>query len=298
MIKIKTLKTKYKILTWNIRIHKNYEKRLGDIVKFIKELNPDIALLQEVDCEFLDQTVDQFKKAGYHLVLHPNAKNMEGTSAVAYDRKTFKEHRPVKRLASQIVFDATVVDLIPNDKLTIRDKAPKYVGPEDRSADTETPLDYGNDILSVISYHGSWGGIAQTVRLNEIMVIDKIAKAKGNAVILGGDFNATPNEPAIKFLTGSQAINGTSTLWVEAQDLILEMGGREPIKTSFNHGPIVDVEAKFNTHYAPERRIDYLFNYGYSYGRQYAFDGWEYQIDLDRARELSDHAPLMAGILG
>ena len=95
MIKIKTLKTKYKILTWNIRIHKNYEKRLGDIVKFIKELNPDIALLQEVDCEFLDQTVNQFKKLAITWFCTPTPKIWKAPLPLPMIEKLLKSIAPL-----------------------------------------------------------------------------------------------------------------------------------------------------------------------------------------------------------
>ena len=106
-----------------------------------------------------------------------------------------------------------------------------------------------------------------------------------------------PGEPAIQYLRGNLLVDGQATYWVEAQDLVQQLGGPAPYGTSFTHGPIVDGNQRFNIHRTPERRIDYLFNYGFSYGRQYAFDGWSHSLDINRARSLSDHAPLIAGLL-
>ena len=288
------LRTKYKILTWNILGTDNYLERINNIAEFIKQSGANIALLQETNDDYLKQTIEAFDKIGYVIRLQPGNKeagNMSGIG-VAYDPHYFLEVSITSRLNEP--FRALAIDLLPTSKAPLTKRPAKYISTDHQY---EPPLDFGNDILTVISYHGHWGAFAQPRRLDQIRVIDNYAKEKGNAVILGGDFNAMPGEPAIQYLRGDLLVDGQATYWVEAQDLVQQLGGPAPYGTSFTHGPIVDSNQRFNIHRTPERRIDYLFNYGFSYGRQYAFDGWSHSLDINRARSLSDHAPLIAGLL-
>lgn len=60
------------------------------------------------------------------------------------------------------------------------------------------------DGLAVCSYHGAWGAFRQRERLDEARLLDaRLSRcaAKG-AVLLCGDFNAMPDEPAIRLLSG------------------------------------------------------------------------------------------------
>lgn len=296
ILMLNDLKTKYKIITWNILENCHYEQRLQLIADHIKALDADIVLLQETADEFSQLATDIFAKAGYTLKLNPGTGTRISGVGIAYRPDVFQELPFNQALHSSVEeFSAMSLDLIPLDRLPARHDEPKYMGY--RKAEVETPLDYGNDILTVVSYHGQWGTLVQPDRLAEVVAIDQFAKAKGNAVILGGDFNATPNEPAVQYLKGGLIVDGYSTLWIEAQELITDLGGPAPYGTSFAHGAIVDAKARFDHSRTPERHIDYLFNYGYCYGRQYAFDGWRYDVNTDRARELSDHAPILAGLL-
>ena len=288
------LRTKYKILTWNILGTDDYLERINHIAEFIKQSGANIALLQETNDNHFKQTIEAFDKIGYVIRLQPGNKeagNMSGIG-IAYDPHYFLEVSMTNRLNEP--FRALAIDLLPTSKAPLTKRPAKYISTDHQY---EPPLDFGNDILTVISYHGHWGAFAQPRRLDQIRVIDNYAKEKGNAVILGGDFNAMPGEPAIQYLRGNILVDGQATYWVEAQDLAQQLGGPAPYGTSFTHGPIVDGNQRFNIHRTPERRIDYLFNYGFSYGRQYAFDGWSHSLDINYARSLSDHAPLIAGLL-
>ena len=286
--------TKYKILTWNVLENSDFQTRIYDIAKFIKQFGADIALLQETNDRYAEQTIEAFKNIGYIVRLQAGnpERDISGVG-VAYNPHRFVEVTTNKHLS--VPFRAMSIDLLPVEKAPATHRPVKYISQDKHGF--ETPLDYGNDILTVISYHGHWGAFAQPQRLQQIVAIDTFAHNKGNAVILGGDFNAMPAEPAIQYLHGDSIINGRATYWVEAQDLVQQLGGPTPYGTSFTHGPIIDSRPRFDLHRTPERRIDYLFNYGFSYGREYAFDGWRHALDTNEARSLSDHAPLMAGLL-
>lgn len=288
------LQTKYKILTWNVLENSHYEQRIPLIAQFIRQSGADIVLLQETNDQFAELAVTEFAKNSYTLKLRPGSPTRGSISGVgiAYDHQKFQELAPTLKLST--TFRAMALDLLPIGKSTKRRPA-KYIS--ETIPHPDTPLDYGSDILTVISYHGHWGTFAQPERLNQVILLDQFAKEKGNAVILGGDFNALPNEPAIQYLLGNLIQDRQSTYWVESQALIEQLGGPRPYGTSFAHGQLVDQNLRFDLHRTPERRIDYLFNFGFSYGREYAFDGWNHMLDIDKARQLSDHAPLIAGIL-
>lgn len=289
------LRTKYKILTWNVLAGHDYERRIYQIAEFIKQSGANIALLQETDDSCVNQTIEAFEQMGFVIRLQPGDKKAGNVSGigVAYDPHYFLEVATNRRLSEK--FRAMSIDLLPVTKAPLAKRPRKYIG--NTNHQFESPLDYGTDVLTVISYHGHWGVFAQPERLNQVKIIDDFAHAKGNAVILGGDFNALPGEPAIQYLSGNLLVNQHPTYWVEAQELVHQLGGPAPYGTSFTHGPIVNNHQRFNLQRTPERHIDYLFNYGFSYGRQYAFDGWSHSLDINRARSLSDHAPLIAGLL-
>ena len=59
------LRTKYKILTWNILGTDNYLERINHIAEFIKQSGANIALLQETNDDYLKQTIEAFDKIGY-----------------------------------------------------------------------------------------------------------------------------------------------------------------------------------------------------------------------------------------
>lgn len=289
------LQTRYKILTWNILENHDYETRIYKVAEFIKQSGATIALLQETNDDYSSQTIQAFEQIGYVVRLQPGDKRAGDISGIgiAYDPHFFLETTTTKHLSGQ--FRAMSLDLIPVNKDPQAKRPTKYVSVSNHQY--ESPLDYGNDVLTVISYHGHWGAFAQSKRFQQAEFINDFASSKGNAVILGGDFNAMPTEPAIQYLRGDLIVNERSTYWVESQDLIQQLGGPAPYGTSFAHGQIIDSQPRFDLHRTPERRIDYLFNYGFSYGREYAFDGWHHALDIDRARSLSDHAPLIAGLL-
>lgn len=83
--------------------------------------------------------------------------------------------------------------------------------------------------LTVCSYHGAWGAFRQRERLDEARLLDArlSRRAAKGPVLLCGDFNAMPGEPAIRLLSG---LTEAPTFWTEAQDtaVMLGMGGPYP----------------------------------------------------------------------
>ena len=117
--------------------------------------------------------------------------------------------------------------------------------------------------------------------------------AKG-AVLLCGDFNAMPDEPAIRLLSG---LSEAPTFWTEAQDTAAMLGRGGPYPTVL---PGTSAEAAvtarsqgLNPRLVPGRRIDYMFSYGWNYGRP---GGWTGGVSAEDAGP-SDHALLTAETL-
>lgn len=148
------------------------------------------------------------------------------------------------------------------------------------------------DGLAVCSYHGAWGAFRQRERLDEARLLDaRLSRcaAKG-AVLLCGDFNAMPDEPAIRLLSGPSE---APTFWTEAQDTAAMLGRGGPYPTVL---PGTSAEAAvtarsqgLNPRLVPGRRIDHMF----SYGRP---GGWTGGVSAEDAGP-SDHALLTAETL-
>lgn len=273
----------------------SYLERLDSIASYINGLAPDIVLLQEIDKNYEQQTINTFASYGYTLKIRTGkpAFHQDSSIGIAYRPTVFGEVADPRPL--DVNFEAMSLDLAPLETGVIRSEA-QYVNPSHMQY--EPPLRFSSNILTVISYHGFWGSLAQPVRMREAAEIDRYVKSKSNAAILGGDFNARPYEPAINYLRGDYIYEDKGTLWVEAQECAKRLGGTPMYDTSFAHGPIAEAKPEYDASHMPERRIDYLFSYGFAYARPYAFDGTTHITELESARALSDHAPILAGILG
>lgn len=273
----------------------SYPERLDSIASYINGLAPDIILLQEIDKNYEQQTIDAFASYDYTLKVRTGkgAFHQDSSIGIAYRPTVFKEVDDPRPL--DVNFEAMSLDLVSIETGVIRAEA-QYVNPSHMQY--EPPLRFASNILTVVCYHGYWGGLAQPVRLRETAEIDRYIRSKNNAAIVGGDFNARPNEPAVSYLRGDYIYEDKGTLWVEAQECAQRLSGAPIYNTSFAHGPIVETKANYDTTHMPERRIDYLFSYGFAYARPYAFDGATRITELESARTLSDHAPILAGVLG
>lgn len=152
------------------------------------------------------------------------------------------------------------------------------------------------DGLAVCSYHGAWGAFRQRERLDEARLLDArlSRRAAKGAVLLCGDFNAMPDEPAVRLLSG---LAEAPTFWTEAQDTAAMLGRGGPYPTAL---PGTSAEAAvtarsqgLNPRLVPGRRIDYMFSYGWNYGRP---GGWTGGVSVEDAGP-SDHALLTAETL-
>lgn len=153
----------------------------------------------------------------------------------------------------------------------------------------QEPLTWGQPLLAVratvsnrsvyvMNLHASWGRNNEN-RLRESLYADKLArqfygspadKSERPVVILAGDMNAVPDAENIRFLTGLDSQDGTSTLWVDAWEAA--DSGEEGWTTG---DPTYLAQATASNMplgvYVPSampcRRIDYIFLYEWVWGQ-------------------------------
>jgi len=124
--------------------------------------------------------------------------------------------------------------------------------------------------LVVATAHLAWGGHRAPQRLAEASRIDawcaELGVGPGVVTVLTGDFNASPDSCAVRFLTGREGAGGRGTYWVDAW----EACGQGPGITSTPANPWVAATARFvgitEPSMIPARRQDYILVRGWAHG--------------------------------
>jgi endonuclease/exonuclease/phosphatase family metal-dependent hydrolase len=159
--------------------------------------------------------------------------------------------------------------------------------------------------VEVINSHFAWGGDSESQRQQQALMVDRYARRAREAkpgcmVVLAGDLNATPDADVIRFLDGSTTLGLTSTLWADAFD---NAGNPDESCTvrndnEFAKSTAMSVGIQF-PEMMPERRIDYIKSYGFSYGRTGSpllCKRWADSTD-ETGLTISDHYGLYADFL-
>lgn len=133
----------------------------------------------------------------------------------------------------------------------------------------------GRTIIA-ITVHLCWGGHMERERLIQLTAIDARVQElmeqyrnESPTVVLCGDFNATPQGDALRFMRGDGAgANGKYTYWTDAW---ATAGTPENEFTVVNDNHWAMQTAKVQgikiPQLLPNRRIDYVLSYGWSYGK-------------------------------
>ena len=163
---------------------------------------------------------------------------------------------------------------------------------------------HGNRV-DVISSHFAWGGDNEILRQQQAASIDKYARRIKDShsdalVIVGGDFNTTPDSDMNRYLDGKTALGVSSTLWVDAYDTVglpeEEMTSR--VDNEFARSTARSVGIRY-PELVPPRRIDYIKAFGYTYGKTGSpllCRRWADSTDHD-GLTISDHYGLYADFL-
>lgn len=268
-ITLATVNVLNNIVDYNLR----FEKILGMLTC---NENSSIVFIQELRYDKIDDTVKFLDKLGYEMLIRTQDKDWNNpidTVAIAYNKAMFHE----------------IMTTLPDDSESIITRL-QYVN--------------NNNIYTLCSYHGAWGCNQQAARWNETTTLDRMLSKYDDPVVYAGDFNATDNEEAIRFITGGvHAYNDEDyhTCWVEAQDFKASLHSDDnanmgTFMTSLNTGLAVRTAGEHNikADLLPARRIDYMFTRGFTYGKTGAFTGDAHTIDIS---EYSDHNPVIASIL-
>ncbi|MBG0738939.1 endonuclease/exonuclease/phosphatase family protein [Paeniglutamicibacter antarcticus] len=130
--------------------------------------------------------------------------------------------------------------------------------------------------LIIISAHLAWGGDQEGTRLTQLTVIDARVRAlmdkykdRHPVAVLAGDFNTLPGSDTNRYLNGQGAgTDGGYTFWTEAfatvgnpnEATTVDAGNFWAQKTARGVG--IEFPEML-----PDRRIDYVWTYGWAYGR-------------------------------
>jgi endonuclease/exonuclease/phosphatase family metal-dependent hydrolase len=108
--------------------------------------------------------------------------------------------------------------------------------------------------LLAVSHGPSWPWWAEAEReLQALAVVRRIEELAGRAhVVVGGDFNAEPATSSLRFWTGKQSLDGTSTAY---RDCWESVHGDEP---GWTFDPANPLSHHDEPHLDRGRRIDYL----------------------------------------
>lgn len=163
----------------------------------------------------------------------------------------------------------------------------------------QTVVDVNGKQLCFYNVHLAWGG-KEAERLHQVETLDYLSEKSfhdENIVHVAlGDFNALPEARSIRFLKGLDVNKyGTvSTLWVDAGETdglfttahsVNQLGVQSAMRNGILHPEFI-----------PNRRIDYIFVKGFSYGRIGSPVLFRYLYD-NRLEAVSDHNGIMCELL-
>jgi endonuclease/exonuclease/phosphatase family metal-dependent hydrolase len=270
-----------RVVTLNVLyFHKKRDERTRSICRQTNDLQPDVLCLQEVPFNDEDDESDFLKtvekETGLKVLVKQIHKSSDdnikfGLAILAksdlhcFDSGVFSE----KNEESQ--FSPVVYAALRND--------------------------FGKTFVAVTS-HLCWGGENEGKRLAEASFIDqsvkkllsKIEKNSSNEtgdisapiVALCGDFNSEPDSATLRFLKGlGLNSEGDSTLWVDSWDAtrrdslqienLSDDGLSEDGATVVSSNLLAQETALTRKIYLPSllpnRRIDYMLSYGWTYGK-------------------------------
>lgn len=130
--------------------------------------------------------------------------------------------------------------------------------------------------IIIVSAHLAWGGDQEGTRLTQMTAIDHGIRAlmdryegRHPVAILAGDFNTLPGSDTNRYLNGQGAgSDGGYTFWTEA---FAVAGNPEEAATVAAANPWAQKTARGVgiefPEMLPDRRIDYVWTYGWAYGR-------------------------------
>ena len=155
-----------KIISWNVN---SVRARIDNILKYIKESNPDILLLQEIKTEKLNFPKESFKKAGYESYVFGQK---------SYNGVAFLSKIKISNTDTNFIKDELKQSRIITGDIKIKSKKIKLINiyvPNGNPVDTKK-YDYKKDWLDLFN---------KNIKKTLIEYSD---------IIISGDFNVIPEE--------------------------------------------------------------------------------------------------------
>lgn len=258
-----------------------FEKRLETLIPILESIKPDVILMQEILKDKQNILVESLSKLGYvdHLFGSTDHNKDSGNAVFSKIRLDKTASINFEHISDQV------------------EKPSSYIP----AAIVE--LEYEGCQISLISTHFTWGFQNEASRVLQAEAISRYTEAKKTQdperiIILGGDLNASEHSATVQFLKGRGLSPSLySTYWVDAWELHGNEGNwstTDP-RLFWNKKTALSV-GSLNPDFTPERRIDYLFSYGWCYGKigyPYNFGRFGDTYTYDES-EISDHYGIFA----
>lgn len=295
-----------RFLQWNV-LNRPFDSdlwtssKMPDLLDVIWSWEPDAATLQEVPVEALDPMRTALGEHGWSMVAGDPAQERGDVSVVAWRRSTLRQRLPSMGPTEQTT-GSNEPDLAKTSSVVTYADAGMDI--DAVTACLETIGDDGSPfVFSLTSYHGYWGATRQGERMVELHALDeRVSRLDTAADVMCGDFNATRNEPGIRWLMGEEiagdpVATNASTFWTEAQEVAVALGRQDsPVCTTLNTGVAAETAEPhgINPALMPKRRIDFMVSRGWNYGKR---GGWTGDVVVKEYDGLSDHALMVADVI-
>ena len=252
---------KIKIATWNLLYFDwDIHNRLDEAAAHL--LEADVVCLQEV-------RVSNVIHAGEALA---HKLGMNVVSNVKYGQS--------KNNAPNFDKDVDIYSCIMSKLPVLESGRIEYSDAGNKAAATVL-LDTPQSLLLIISAHLDWGGEKEATRLNQVNTINEAVQIykerienvyeKDAIIILAGDFNALPESKTVRYMKGLEADKSLNpSYWLDAWEVAEEKNDSEGATSSPRNNHLAHKVAEsfvLRPNAIPDRRIDYIFVNGWSYGK-------------------------------
>lgn len=296
-----------RMATWNVlNRHDDFLMRFEQSCRFLYHEDVDIATIQEIPFDLCQQARDTAFRSGFTLTTASNVTLSSNDSIVASIVGVL-----IRREAD--IVPTTAMAYEPVDEKYDTDIKKRL---RDHALAIDAKIGRNGIVATFVSRHGAWGATEQQERLDEAKMVEQwLINRDGKysngfhhepIVLMGGDFNATRNEPSQRYLLDGGA--GGGAFWADVQDMRLGANSSYNPNTTFIYGCANDTASAhgIDVEYMPSRRIDYLMTRGWKYGRPGGFtdtvidpiSDWEKLTgERDGIMFVSDHKPIIADVI-
>jgi endonuclease/exonuclease/phosphatase family metal-dependent hydrolase len=258
----------------------NLETRISNLVEELKIVDPDILCLQEVMDERTYHTLETIAdKLGYKSTYHAITVPQMHTGVLFGNAILTKTN-----LSTSHILDENNLDIF--------NAAPIIT----------TSFQHNGYNVHVINAHLAWGSNSSGLRTRQAEKISHYAtQTRENdphsIILFAGDLNALENSGTVRYLEGlDETRTGETTLWIDAWKANGTTNNNITSNPTTTLGILTASNFGGGTDDYPKRRIDYIFSYGYCYGRAGYPKTFERFADNDN-KEISDHYGIYADIL-